>query len=328
MSEATIAVVVVTYNRKKLLMECLGALLSGTRLPDKIILVDNGSTDGTSDLLQEKGYLENSLINYVCLPENTGGAGGFYEGVKYGYEAGYDWLWLMDDDAEPKKDALEKLSEYLYEPNVSALANLKLDQTGNIIHTHLGFFDSKDNKDNFDFDSQIPREIENKAIEDNKALEIAFSSFVGIMISKKAIEKIGFPKKELFIRGDDLEYCLRLIPTGKILLITNSVILHKEAPDRKEITKKFLGKISNRTAYDRLWLAYYETRNVIWLRKNYASNIKFYVRLFKNYFRSLIAILLLDDNKFKRIHFLTEAYRDGLEGKFDNFKPKLLYGKS
>jgi len=33
----------------------------------------------------------------------------------------------MDDDAEPQQDALEKLSEYLSEPNVSALANLKVD---------------------------------------------------------------------------------------------------------------------------------------------------------------------------------------------------------
>ncbi len=50
--------------------------------------------------------------------------------------------------------------------------------------------------------------------------------------------------------------------------------------------------------------------------------------MLKNYFRSLVAILLFDDYKFKRLRFLTEAYRDGLEGKFDNFKPKLLYGKS
>lgn len=49
MVEATIAVVVVTYNRKKLLIECLDAILAGTRLPDKIILVDNGSTDDTPD---------------------------------------------------------------------------------------------------------------------------------------------------------------------------------------------------------------------------------------------------------------------------------------
>jgi len=58
---------------------------------------------------------------------------------------------LMDDDAEPQ-DALEKLSEYLSEPNVSALANLKVDHKSEIIYTHLGFFNSKDK---FDFEAEI-----------------------------------------------------------------------------------------------------------------------------------------------------------------------------
>jgi len=57
----------------------------------------------------------------------------------------------MDDDAEPQEDALEKLSEY-FEPNVSALANLKVDHKSEIIYTHLGFFNSKDK---FDFEGKF-----------------------------------------------------------------------------------------------------------------------------------------------------------------------------
>ena len=325
MVEATIAVVVVTYNRKKLLIECLDAILTGTRLPDKIILVDNGSTDNTPDLLKTEGYLTNQLIDYIRLPENTGGAGGFYEGVKYGYEAGYDWLWLMDDDAEPETNALEKLSQYLYEPDVSALANLKIDLAGEILHPHLGFFDRQDRQNSFDFDIEIHRKIESNLLKNNRALEIAFSSFVGILVNKRAVDKIGFPNKDFFIRGDDLEYCLRLNNVGKILLITDSIILHKEAGDPGAIVKSFLGKASYRTKYSRIWLTYYETRNATWLRKNYASKTVFYFRTFKYYCRSLIAILLFDDRKFKRLRFLTEAYQDGLKGYFDNTKPKLLY---
>lgn len=323
----SIAVVVVTYNRKKLLGECLDAILAGTRLPDKIILVDNGSTDDTPEFVKAKGYLKNSAIDYIRLPENTGGAGGFYEGVKYGYAAGYDWLWLMDDDAEPAADALEKLSKYCHEPNVSALANLKLDLAGDLLHPHLGFFNCQDEQNTFDFDIEIHKKIEKKLIADNRVLEIAFSSFVGILISKTAIEQVGFPNRELFIRGDDLEYCLRLNNVGKILLITNSIILHKEATNQIEISKSFFGKVSYRTKYSRVWLTYFETRNAIWLRKHYASKTKFYLRTFKYYCRSLIAILLFDDRKFARLRFLTEAYQDGFKGHFDNNKPQLLYKK-
>ncbi len=322
----TIAAVVVTYNRKKLLTECLDALLSGNHSIDKIILIDNGSTDDTPDLLKQKGYLENDRIDYIRLPINTGGAGGFYEGVKYGYDAGYDWLWLMDDDAEPKADALEKLVEYFDQTNVSALANLKIDQKNGIIDTHIGVFDFKDS---LKFNTDIFRKVEDEAINDSKVLEIDFSSFVGILIKKEAIAQVGFPKKELFIYHDDLEYCIRLRSIGRILLVTNSCIVHKDAANRGEIHKNFLGKTLHRDAYDKLWLVYYGTRNLIWLRKNYVSKMQFYINLFKDYFRSTFAILLFDDKKFKRIRLLTESYLDGLKGNFDNFKPKgILYKKS
>lgn len=325
MVEATIAVVVVTYNRKKLLIECLDGILAGTRLPDKIILVDNGSTDDTRDFLKSEGYLTNQLIDYIRLPHNTGGAGGFYEGVKYGYEAGYDWLWLMDDDAEPEVDALEKLSQYLHEPDVSALANLKVDLAGEILHPHLGFFNRRQRQNGFDFDIEIHRKIERSLIKSYRVLEIAFSSFVGILVGKKAIDKIGFPNKDFFIRGDDLEYCLRLNKVGKILLITDSIILHKEASDQGAIVKSFFGKLSYRTKYSKIWLTYFETRNATWLRKEYTSRTRFCFRTIKYYCRSLVAILLFDDRKFKRLRFLTEAYQDGLRGYFDNNKPKVLY---
>jgi len=109
-----IAAVVVTYNRKELLKECLDALLAQTYPVDSIILIDNASIDGTPEFLKEQGYLKNPKIDYVRLPENTGGAGGFHEGVKRGYKKGYDWLWLMDDDAIAQKNTLEELMDANY----------------------------------------------------------------------------------------------------------------------------------------------------------------------------------------------------------------------
>jgi len=131
----SVCAVVVTYNRKSLLIECLEALKSQTRPVQAIYLIDNASTDGTPEYLLEKGFIKDLLnkklkepwekeyeINnvldgnsiklfYLRMHENTGGAGGFYEGVKRGYEKGYDWLWLMDDDTIPTKSALENSLE-------------------------------------------------------------------------------------------------------------------------------------------------------------------------------------------------------------------------
>jgi rhamnopyranosyl-N-acetylglucosaminyl-diphospho-decaprenol beta-1,3/1,4-galactofuranosyltransferase len=96
--KGSVAAVVVTFNRKELLCECLDALLAQTYPVSRIVLIDNASSDGTAELLAEKGYLENEIFDYLRLPVNSGGAGGFHEGVKRAFEAGFDWLWLMDDE--------------------------------------------------------------------------------------------------------------------------------------------------------------------------------------------------------------------------------------
>jgi len=339
----TICAVVVTYNRKKLLLECLEALLKQTRPVQGVYLIDNASTDGTPELLLEKGYIKKlppenltgpwekefeikNLIDgqvvklhYVRMHENTGGAGGFYEGVKRSYEKGFDWLWLMDDDAEPKEDALEKLSEYSQKDNIVALASLKVDRNGKILHPHRGYFNFKNV-----FSGIVKPFNESKL--NNRSLEIDHASFVGILVSRSFIQKIGFPKKEFFIHYDDVEYCIRLRKLGKILLIPNSIIIHKEVA-KKGIPKIFLGKKSVRLPYNKFWLRYYGIRNLTWLGRKYSTNkLNFYFGMLKVLIKSIVGVILFDDNKLKRIKLIVSAYIDGLKSNFDNEKPKrILY---
>lgn len=103
MRDNTVCAVVVTYNRKNLLLECLEAIRRQTRPVDAIYIIDNASTDGTPEVLKENGYIpelppfnlsepyeiEHKISNlvdgnpinvfYVRMYENTGSAGGFYE---------------------------------------------------------------------------------------------------------------------------------------------------------------------------------------------------------------------------------------------------------
>ncbi|RYZ98092.1 MAG: glycosyltransferase, partial [Sphingobacteriaceae bacterium] len=91
MNESIVGVVV-TFNRLDLLKNCITSLKRQTRSLDQIIVVNNGSTDGTEKWLNE----QQGLI--VIHQENSGGAGGFHRGMKEGYEHNYDWIWVMDDD--------------------------------------------------------------------------------------------------------------------------------------------------------------------------------------------------------------------------------------
>jgi len=157
-------------------------------------------------------------------------------------------------------------------------------------------------------------------------VEIDMASFVGLMISKTAIEKIKFPLKEFFIYHDDVEYCIRLRKEGKIFLIPKSIIIHKEA-SKGEIKKIFFGKISYRKSFEKFWLTYYGIRNLTWLGKKYSSNkLLFYFQMIKSMIRSIAGVILFDDYKIKRIHLILAAYWAGWRGDFDNEKPRrILY---
>src|SRR5947209_6364655 len=103
-----VCAVVVTFNRKALLPNCLNSLLSQTRLPDAIVVIDNASTDGTRDLL-DKDFPNLERVN---LPRNTGGAGGFKAGMHWALTRDFDWIWVMDDDIEMKPDCLENMLSF------------------------------------------------------------------------------------------------------------------------------------------------------------------------------------------------------------------------
>ena len=77
-----VAVIVVTYNRKQDLVQCVQALLDQTVECD-IIIVDNASTDGTQGYLAKHIFVDKQRIHYLCLEDNLGGSGGFHHGLNY-----------------------------------------------------------------------------------------------------------------------------------------------------------------------------------------------------------------------------------------------------
>lgn len=237
-NKETVCAVVVTYNRKELLIECLDALCKQTRPIDAMYIIDNFSDDGTAELLLENGYInklpaenvdkpsemeidfDNSeligffddgieeqeakiektiKIYYVRMNENTGGAGGFYEGVKRGYEKGYDWLWLMDDDGIPENNCLEKLLEKKSMANFLAPLVIRIDKKDEL---------------SFGLGAGLNSISDCHSNADNGLIFNVANPFNGILISKELVEKIGNPKKEMFIWGDEVEYQIRAIKSN------------------------------------------------------------------------------------------------------------------
>ncbi len=303
MNSNSTAAVVVTFNRKALLCECLDALFHQSYALDAVFVIDNASSDGTELHLREQGYLDSPLIRYIRLHQNLGGAGGFHTGMDAASKAGYDWIWLMDDDTEPHVDSLVKMEPYKQYPKVVAIANTKVDRFGNHTTDGLRFFNKR------------------KAI--NSAYEqVRFSSFVGLLVRSSVIERIGLPKKEFFIHNDDTEYCIRLRSAGDIALATDSVVRHKEMA-RAEKGKRILSHVFYQKTIEHYCFDYFGHRNFAWIKREYAAHkLTCYCHLAARFASFAIAVLLFDsDHRWLRIKILAKANLDGLRATFDNDFP-------
>src|SRR6056297_937190 len=113
-----IAAVVVTFNRLKLLKKVINNIKNQTHKPDSIIIVNNSSTDGTTEWLEKQQGLD------VIHQDNLGSSGGQYTGFKAAYDKGFEFLWIMDDDVVPEKDCLENLIKH-HKNNKQVLAPLR-----------------------------------------------------------------------------------------------------------------------------------------------------------------------------------------------------------
>jgi rhamnopyranosyl-N-acetylglucosaminyl-diphospho-decaprenol beta-1,3/1,4-galactofuranosyltransferase len=296
----SIAAVVVTYNRKALLCECLDALLKQTRPLDAIYVIDNASTDGTRELLDQRGYLRENKIRYVGLSENTGGAGGFHEGMSRAYNDDYDWIWVMDDDVEPEPQSLEAALTCRNEPDVVAIVSRQID---------LGrWFDDLTKFTIGPLDAEFP--------------VLSTATFAGTLIKYTAIRQIGLPRKEFFIHNDDTEFAIRLRSCGRILLSPKSVVLHK-AVARKQTEVKLWGRLYFQYDIVTFCFQYFRQRNLVWTRKHHTRNpIALCLWITSHFVRQVLRVILIDkDYRWARIRVIAKAHCDALFDNFDNDFP-------
>ncbi len=237
-----VCVVVVTYNRKALLLECLNALLAQIYLVERILIIDNASTDGTPELLREKGYLDNSLIEYLQMPTNTGGAGGFHEGIKWAYKEGFEWIWVMDDDTIPDPNALSELF----------LAHQRFDkeQQPKLLASKVIWLDGSLHSMNMPGTKTM--DFAKLALATQySTLSIRYSTFVSTLLHRTTVDKYGLPISDYFIWADDAEYTARILRNEFGVFVPTSLVLHKT--------------VNNHTWRDKPEKAYYHVRNNVWM---------------------------------------------------------------
>ena len=247
----TIAAVVVTYNRLSLLKECLEAISLQTCKVNSIIVVNNASTDGTTEYLQQ---LDDKQIVVKSLEKNIGGAGGFAEGIAIATKMNVDAIWIMDDDTIPQTDALEHLVYILNQHENTGFVNSKVVWTDGNIHQ-----------------MNIPGYVHHDDL-GGGLYAIRSASFVSLLVPSKIVREVGLPYREFFIWVDDAEFTARIVKAGhKGYLTTSSVVVHKTATN--------YGASIKTATPEAAWKFYYYMRNgmfasrgekpwILWFFKN------------------------------------------------------------
>ncbi len=232
----TVAVVLITFNRLELLKEVLTGIQNQTYPIDRIFVVNNGSTDGTSEWLAVQDNI--TVINQ----ENVGSSGGQYTGIKAASECGTKWIWTMDDDVVPASDCLEKL--LIPEGDSIVRAPLRYAAEGGVFYN-----DVKKLNLNNPFSSIWEGIIEDKDLE-NEYIEADGITFEGPLFASSYVELIGLPEKKFFIFADDTDYMIRLVKAGAKCIIVRDAKLQRKLPVPKvDISMN--------------WKSYYMVRNII-----------------------------------------------------------------
>ncbi len=293
MNNPSVLAIVVTYNRKELLVENIGSLVNQTYKNLDILVVDNNSVDGTFDAICN--YTSDRSICYVNTGGNIGGAGGFNFGIKRSLESEYDFIWLMDDDSVPEPDALEQLIINANDSNLGFLASKVLWKDSSICNMN------------------VPRMGIRKKVKDfyTECVPICMATFVSLLIPQDIIYDVGLPIKEFFIWTDDLEFTRRISRKYKAYLVNSSIVVHKTNTNNGA---NVATDCDNRI--DRYRYAY---RNEVYLYKR--EGIKGVVHLIGRLPIHILRVLLFaKDNIKNRIGVIIGGTIDGI-----SFNPKIEY---
>lgn len=333
--------VIVTYNNRFQLVKQTIEYLTQQKNVYKIVVVDNNSTqESRSNLIKLKDRLKERLL-LIHHSENKGSSKGFFVGLQFAYKINEcDFIWMLDDDNRPEKNALEALLKFWQKLEMDkkekkiALCSLRVNRSRYLKAAEgrpiRSLFPGKNSYLGFSI-LDIPWKIMNRLWKlkgKNKLqkkyvekVEIPVGPFGGLFIHKKIINTIGYPREDFFVYSDDTEYTQRIVKnSGKIFLIPSSRIIDIESSSSVQKPKSQFHTFF----YDYAYKVYYIIRNTVFMSETDNKNNLLY-RINKALYKSLLHILGKNKPNF---NIIFQAINDGESHKLGinnsiNFRTKI-----
>ena len=266
-----LAIAITTFQRRGLLTELLESIDALDLKPHRVFVVDNENSDETAQLVGRFAW-----ATYIGMPENAGGAGGFSRGVGEAYAAGYDWVWVMDDDVKVLPGALERLSRWMTVTDDQLVAGHPISAVDGVYQGSRLNFDSTPFYWQYHFINAlgIPNPVAPSGLDEPRPMNTA--CFEGGLFHRRVIELIGLPDPRFFIYSDDSAYGYLASKVTQMKLVPDLILQRTRTLEHFKLgTIRKLNATSNMTRY-------YIMRNRGYLAR--------YLRLFHEYYPVLFGL--------------------------------------
>jgi GT2 family glycosyltransferase len=305
-----VACVVVAYNNGDNIGRLLETLLSQSKQLAEIVVVDNASSDATLEIVKQK-FPQVTLVANTC---NMGVGGGYAQGLEYGYQKRYEWIWLLDGDSLPQASALEELARAfarlrLTHPKIGILASCPVNPLTN------------ERYDGFLWRGRfVP--LPNGLAKSREPFPVDSTISSGCLVSRRVVEDVGLPRADFFMDFVDQEYNLRMRRKGYEIIFVPASIIYHEIGKSRVIKSRILRAIAHFAtrgrplAVEPPWRQYYMVRNQVYAFWHEFRNRKAALLFTLLVVRAIIGVLLLyHEDRAKRIGYMVLGLKDGFTGK-------------
>lgn len=226
-----LSIIIVSYNTKKLLEECLESIEGKEEDNPEIIVVDNASSDNSAEFIKQK-YKNIRLLENK---ENLGFSKANNQGIKI---AKGEYILLLNSDTLTNEKSLESLIDFAKKHADAGVIGARLlndDKSvqPSVFHLPSIFGAFKEYWLNIQgsFEKYIPK--------GNEPVEVEAVVGAVMLIPKKVIEKVGLLDEKYFMYFEDLDYCRRVKRAGyKIYYLPEAKIIHHHGSSGKELGNK------------------------------------------------------------------------------------------